>query len=59
MMQLITNKRRKIEKVTQKVSFSFFKKLIGKIVCKKDIYFIIEYCSDERIYRKTYELISN
>ena len=29
---------------------------IGIIICKKDNRFIMEYCSDERIYRTTYEL---
>lgn len=31
---------------------------IGIIICKKDNQFIMEYCSDERIYKTTYELIS-
>ena len=31
-------------------------KTIGIIICKKDNKFIMEYCSDERIYRTTYEL---
>ena len=31
-------------------------KTIRIIICKKDNQFIIEYCSDERIYRTTYEL---
>ena len=33
-------------------------KTIGIIICKKDNKFIMEYCSDERIYRTTYELIN-
>ena len=32
-------------------------KTIGIIICKKDNQFIMEYCSDDRIYRTTYELI--
>lgn len=32
-------------------------KTIGIIITKKDNQFIMEYCSDERIYRTTYELI--
>ena len=32
-------------------------KTIGIIICKKDNKFIMEYCSDERIYRTTYELV--
>ena len=32
-------------------------KTIGIILCKKDNQFIMEYCSDERIYRTTYELV--
>ena len=30
---------------------------IGIIICRKDNYFIMEYCSDKRIYQTTYELI--
>jgi len=32
-------------------------KTIGIIICKKDNQFIMEYCSDKRIYRTTYELV--
>ena len=32
-------------------------KTIGIIICKKDNHFIMEYCSDERIYRSTYHLV--
>ena len=32
-------------------------KTIGIIICKKDNHFIMEYCSDERIYRSTYQLV--
>ena len=32
-------------------------KTIGIIIIKKDNEFIMEYCSDERIYRTTYELV--
>ena len=32
-------------------------KTIGIIICKKDNQFIMEYCSDSRIYETTYELI--
>ena len=32
-------------------------KTIGIIICKKDNQFIMEYCSDHRIYQTTYELI--
>ncbi len=31
-------------------------KTIGIIICKKDNHFVMEYCSDDRIYRTTYEL---
>ncbi len=34
-------------------------KTIGIIICKKDNKFIMEYCSDTRIYKTTYELIHN
>ena len=34
-------------------------KTIGIIICKKDNHFVMEYCSDERIYRTTYELVNN
>ena len=33
-------------------------KTIGIIISKNDNRFITEYCSDERIYRTTYELVS-
>ena len=33
-------------------------KTIGIIICKKDNQFIMEYCSDDRIYQTTYELIN-
>ena len=32
-------------------------KTIGIIIVKKDNQFIMEYCSDERIYRTTYEFV--
>ena len=32
-------------------------KTIGIIICKKDNVFVMEYCSDERIYRTIYECI--
>ena len=32
-------------------------KTIGIIICKKDNKYILEYCSDERILSKEYELI--
>ena len=31
-------------------------KTIGIIICKKDNHFVMEYCSDDRIYRTTYAL---
>ena len=33
-------------------------KTIGIIIVKKDNHFIMEYCSDKRIYRTTYELLN-
>ena len=33
-------------------------KTIGIIICKRNNHFIMEYCSDDRIYQTTYELIS-
>ena len=32
-------------------------KTIGIIICKKYNKFIMEYCSDDRIYQRMYELI--
>ena len=32
-------------------------KTIGIIICKKDNRFIMEYCSDDRIYQRMYELV--
>jgi len=31
---------------------------VGIIICKRDNVFVMEYCSDERIYRTTYELVN-
>lgn len=31
-------------------------KTIGIIICKKDNKFVMEYCSDNRVYRTTYIL---
>ena len=31
-------------------------KTIGIIICKRDNKFVMEYCSDDRIYRTTYVL---
>lgn len=33
-------------------------KTIGIIICKKDNKFLMEYCSDDRIFRTRYELIN-
>ena len=32
-------------------------KTIGIIICKKDNSFIMEYCSDDRIHQRMYELV--
>jgi hypothetical protein len=32
-------------------------KTIGIIICKKDNHFIMEYCSDDRIITRIYELV--
>ena len=32
-------------------------KTIGIIICKRDNEYIIEYCSDERIFAREYELV--
>ena len=32
-------------------------KTIGIIICKKDNKYVIEYCSDERIIAREYELV--
>ena len=40
------------------LKFDNINKTIGIIICKKDNQFIMEYCSDDRIYRTTYELVS-
>ena len=32
-------------------------KTIGIIICKKENKFVLEYCSDERIYETTYMLV--
>lgn len=33
-------------------------KTIGIIICKKENKFVLEYCSDERIYETTYMLVN-
>jgi len=33
-------------------------KTIDIIICKKDNKFVMEYCSDNRIYQTTYELVN-
>ena len=30
---------------------------IGIIICRKDNVFVMEYCSDERVYRTIYECV--
>ena len=30
---------------------------IGIIICKKDNQFVMEYCSDDRIFKTTYQLV--
>lgn len=35
----------------------FHDKTIGIIICKKDNKYVIEYCSDERIIAREYELV--
>ena len=32
-------------------------KTIGIIICKKDNLFVMEYCSDKRVYRTMYECV--
>ena len=32
-------------------------KTIGIIICKKENKFVLEYCSDQRIYETTYTLV--
>ena len=34
-------------------------KTIGIIICKKDNRYVVEYCSDDRVISRTYELVSN
>jgi len=43
---------RHLKKVTQD-------KTIGIIICKKNNKFVMEYCSDERIIARKYELVWN
>ena len=42
-----------IDKNIKKISHN---KTIGIIICKNDNNFVMEYCSDPRIYRTTYNL---
>ena len=48
--------KKPINKVIKKENDKPFTETIGIIICKKDNHFVMEYCSDDRIYRTTYVL---
>ena len=42
--------------INKNIKSSYEDKTIGIIICKKDNKFVMEYCSDDRIFRTTYIL---
>ena len=44
--------------VDKNMRSSFNDKTVGVIICKRDDKYVMEYCSDDRIFSTTYELIS-
>ena len=50
----IQNYMNYVDKVIKK---PYHDKTIGIIICKKDNKFIMEYCSDNRLYQRMYELV--
>ena len=43
--------------INKNIKSSYEDKTIGIIICKKDNKFVMEYCSDDRIIFRKYELI--
>ena len=43
--------------INKNIKSSYEDKTIGIIICKKDNKFVMEYCSDDRIISRKYELI--
>ena len=44
--------------VDKNMKISFNDKTVGVIICKRDDKYVMEYCSDDRIFSTTYELIN-
>ena len=44
--------------VDKNIKDSFNESTVGVIICKKEDKYVLEYCSDDRIFSTTYELIS-
>jgi len=44
--------------IDKKVRKTNQEKTIGIIIVRRDNKFVMEYCSDDRIYRTTYELLN-
>ena len=44
--------------VDKNMKSSFNDKTVGVIICKRDDKYVMEYCSDDRIFSTTYELIN-
>ena len=42
--------------VDKNIKNVFQNETIGIIICKKDNKYVVEYCSDERVYRTTFEI---
>ena len=46
-----------INYVDKNIKEPFNDKTIGVIICKKENKFVLEYCTDNRIFTTTYELL--
>ena len=42
--------------VDKNIKTAYQNETIGIIICKKDNKYVVEYCSDERVYRTTFEI---
>ena len=44
--------------VDKNIKKEFHDNTVGMIICKREDEFVLEYCSDDRIFTTTYELIN-
>ena len=45
--------------VDKNIKVLFNDKSVGVIICKKEDKYVLEYCSDSRIFTTTYEVMKN